>query len=165
MLKQEKYMPNNCFLNQPNQIFCRRDFSCTGNEVVNPVLTNNFAYFNNLQGGTIVANGAISQNYVRGSGLILSDGNSGVLLPAGDYQITFNVSGTALAGQEIAVALSLNDLEISGSRVTGLLISGGIANLNQTLIVTIQQTSNLKIVNYSSESVQAVSSSLSIVKL
>ena len=90
-------------------------------------------------------------------------GNSVSITESGSYLVTYSLNGSAPTGDLTA------DLYLNGSLVTGESISensqGENASLTKTVLLNITAPSTLSIVNGSAESITALNSGLSVLKV
>ena len=104
-------MWNNCRCNHPCPIFCGRVRCCT-NDIVNPILTNNFGFFNNTATQTVGAFGTIAVNFVLGEGSSISQSNlvSGAIsLAPGTYEVSYFANASKwLGGHRFGAQRSCN---------------------------------------------------------
>lgn len=160
-------MWNNCRCNHPCPIFCGRLVSCT-NDIINPVITNSFGFFNNTTTQTIAAFSTIPVNFVLGEGTSISpstDVAGAVQLAAGTYEVSYFAEVVLPESGTAEIALELNGATVIGSPVTETGTSGEILTLTQTVMITMTQTSILELVNNTSNSVVVNLASLSIKRL
>ena len=157
---------NCCIFNHPCPIFCPINLACRGgNEIVNPIITSDFGFFNNLSVGEIASQGIIPVGFVQGSGagILPSTITSGaVTLSAGTYEISYSVSGTVPASGTISAKLQVNGVDVSGSTISTTQTAGNAVNLSRTIVITVPQTSTLQIVNNSSDATTYTNASLLI---
>ncbi len=139
-----------CRFNHPCPIWCPCARRVCRNEVVNPVLTESFGFFNNTSVGVVAANAIIPLNLVElnGSG-ILPNGAGGVTLAGGTYQVSYFANGTVPAGGIMSVKLRLNGVDVPGSVISVTETAGNVASLTQTIVLTTQQGGTLELVNNS----------------
>lgn len=143
-----------CRFNHPRPIWCPCARRVCRNEVVNPVLTESFGFFNNTAVGTIASNAIIPLTTVQTGGSGVSSNNAGgIILAAGTYQVSYFANGTVPAGGSVSVSLRINGTELSGSEVTVTGDSGNVASLTQTIVITLAQSGTLELVNSSLENV------------
>ena len=141
----------NCCLNHPFPIWCpcaRR--SCT-NEVVNPVLSESFGFFNNTLTGTIVQEDNLPLNPIQiGGGGINSNGAGSIILSAGTYQISYFASGTVPVSETLSIKLRLNAVDVPGSIISETQTAGDFATVTQTIVINAPQDGAiLEVVNNS----------------
>ncbi len=143
-----------CRVNHPRPICCPCARRVCRNEVVNPVLTENFGFFNNTAVGTIASNAIIPLTTVQTSGSgVVSNNAGGIILAAGTYQVSYFANGTVPVGENISIALRVNGAELSGSKVTVTGTAGNVASLTQTIVIPLAQSGTLELVNSSLENV------------
>lgn len=160
-------MWNNCCCNHPCPIFCRRLRCCT-NDVVNPVLTGNFGYFNLTEQFAAGAFGIIPVYFVLGEGtsVLPSAVTSGaVTLAQGTYEISYFANVTIPASGSANVALRLNGAVVNGSQVEVTGVAGEVQQISQTIMVSVAQSSTLELINNTAGSLSTTLASLSIKKL
>lgn len=160
-------MWNNCRCNHPCPIFCGRVRCCT-NDIVNPILTNNFGFFNNTATQTVGAFGTIAVNFVLGEGSSISQSNlvSGVIsLAPGTYEVSYFANATLQANGTAGIALELNGVAISGSQVNATGTAGEVLPLSQTIMISVPQTSTLELTNNTANSQTISLASVSIKRL
>lgn len=160
-------MWNNCFCNHPCPIFCRRLRCCT-NDVVNPILTGNFGFFNNTTTQTIGALERIPVSFVLGEGTSVLPSMTtpgAVTLAQGTYEISYFANVVLPESGTARIALELNGALISGSSVEESSPSGTLAALSQTIMLEVEQSSTLELVNGTSVPLVVNLASLSIKKL
>ncbi len=160
-------MWNNCCCNHPCPIFCNRLRCCT-NDVVNPVLTNAFGFFNNTATQTVDAFSIVPVNFVLGEGtsILPSQTTAGaVALAQGTYEVSY-FANVVLNDSEVAqIALRLNGVVVSGSEVQDTGTAGQQLSLTQTIMLTVAQASTLELINNTSNATVFNLASLSIKKL
>lgn len=142
---------NCCCFNHPCPIWCpcaRR--ACT-NEVVNPVITESFGFFNNTSVGTIGQEDNIPLNLVQiGGGGINTNGSGSIILSAGTYQISYFASGTIPASGLISIKLRLNSQDVAGSIISATQTTEDTTTLTQTIVINVPQDGAiLEVVNNS----------------
>ncbi len=145
---------NCCIFNHPCPIFCPFSMDCTENEVVNPIVLDDYAFFNNLDIGTIASQAIIPVYLVqnRGTSIAPSPVTSGaVRLLAGTYEVTYLAGGTIPAGGNASIKLRLDGVDVSGSVLNETQTAGSTFNLTQTMIITVTQASTLELVNNSAD--------------
>ena len=153
---------NCCVFNHPRPIFCPINLSCT-NEVVNPSFGNDFGFFNNLNVGVIDSQARIPASLVVSEGFSVSaDGTGAVTLIAGSYEVSYLANGNVPASGTLSIKLRLNGVDLSGSVIQINQTSGDIVNLNQTMIISILETSTLELANNSSDSATIQYASISV---
>lgn len=157
---------NCCIFNHPCPIFCPINLACKGgNDIINPIITTDYGFFNNLSVGAVATQTIIPVGFVQGSGsgILPSTTTSGaVTLSAGTYEISYSVSGTVPASGTISAKLQINGVDVSGSTISATQTAGNAVNLSRTIVITIPQTSTLQIVNNSSDSTTYTNASLFI---
>lgn len=144
---------NCCISNHPCPILCSSLSSCT-NTILNPVIAIPFAFFDNRQTQTVATDGTIAVNLVesRGSEITTSTAVSGAVdLAAGSYQVTYLAGGTVPSGGNLSIKLRLDGIDVQSSLLTTTQPAGQFANLTQTIIITVLQTTTLEIVNNSGQ--------------
>lgn len=159
---------NCCVFNHPCPIWCPFvNLSCT-NDVINPILQNDFGFFNNLAVGAISTQSIIPVGLVvnRGPSITQSNTTAGAVnLLAGTYEISYLANGTVPAGGSMSIKLRLNGFDVSGSTLTTTQTAGNVASLTQTMILTVPQTSTLALVNNSANTTTYSYASMSIKRL
>lgn len=161
---------NCCIFNHPCPILCPSNLACIGgNNIINPILpTNQYGFFNNTAPGGIATNAIIPVTLSVGIGTAItaSTTTSGaVTLLAGTYEISYFVEGTIPSGGTISAKLSLNGTDVPGSTLTNTATAGNVVNLGKTIIITVNQTSTLQLVNTTSETTTYSNASMSIKRL
>ncbi len=160
-------MFNNCRCNHPCPIFCYRLRSCT-NDIVNPIITRDFGYFNNTATQTIASSAIIPVYFVLGEGtsVVPSLSTSGaVTLAQGTYEISYFANVTIPEGGSAEIALRLNGAVVSGSSVIATGTAGQVVPVSQTVMLSVAQSSTLELVNVSANSIVTNLASMSIKKL
>ena len=158
---------NCCIFNHPIPIFCPQiNLACQdGNQIINPILNDDFGFFNNLLGGVVTPQAIIPVGFVqgRGTGILPSTTTAGaVTLQSGTYQITYSAGATVPASGSVSIKLTLNGVDVSGSVVSGTQTAGNVITLGRTITLTVPQTSTLALVNNSAENVTFADASLFI---
>lgn len=158
---------NCCSYNHPCPIFCPFvNFTCS-NSVVNPIVSNSFAFFNNIVGGSITSGGLIPLSLVilggEGGGITSSAG--AVNVTPGTYEINYFAGGTVPASETLSIALQLNGVNIMGSEISGTQGSGTTLNLTRTIVVSAVNGGTISLVNTSSETVNFSFASMFIRRL
>ena len=160
-------MWNNCCCNHPCPIFCRRLRACT-NDVVNPNLNGNFAFFNNTAVQTVGAFATIPVFFVLGEGTSVTSSsveNGTVNLAQGTYEISYFANVVIPASGTANIALALNNAIVSGSSVEVTGEMGEVRPVSQTIMLTVSQASTLKLLNNSNGSVTINLANQSIKKM
>jgi len=161
-------MTFNCFLNHPCPIFCSTNLTCQGNEVVNPVLTQSFAFFSNNDVGAIETGAIIplSLSQVSGDSISASTTTEGAinLLP-GIYEVAYFAQGTNSPSSTISVSLELNGTQILGSEISQTLDVGSEVAMSKTIVISVAQESTLELVNNSSQTTTFDSASVFVRRL
>jgi len=160
-------MWNNCFCNHPCPIFCRRLRCCT-NDVVNPILTESFGYFNNTSTLTVGSFDTIPVFFVLGQGtsVVQSDSvNGAVTLAQGTYEVSYFANVVIPASGTANIALTINGAVVSGSQVEVTGTAGEVRPVSQTIMVSVAQASTLELINNSADLLIVNLASLSIKKL
>lgn len=146
---------NCCIFNHPCPIYCPfLNLSCRGgNRIVNPVLTNQFAFFNNLSVGAINSSTIIPLSFVQGEGNNISPSSTtgAVNLLAGIYEVTYFAQGNVPESGNLSIKLRLNGLDVDGSGISNVTTSNNVSTLTQTILISVKQTSILELVNNSSD--------------
>lgn len=131
---------NCCCFNHPCPILCscaRR--RCT-NEVVNPVLSESFGFFNNTAVGTIAQEDNLPLNLVQlGGGGINTNGAGAITLAAGTYQISYFASGIVPASGTVSIKLRSNAVDVPGSVISETQTVGETATVTQTMVINAPQ--------------------------
>ena len=154
---------NCCVFNHPCPIWCPCVNLACRNDVVNPTFANDFAFFNNLNVGTIASQAQIPVSLVNSEGIsILSNGAGAVSLLAGAYEVSYLANGTIPAGGILGIKLKLDGVDVSGSAISISQTAGDVVNLTQTMIITLLEASTLQLVNNTAENVDFNYASLSI---
>ena len=150
-----------CRFNHPCPIWCPCVRRVCRNEVVNPVLTESFGFFNNTAVVAIAENAIIPLSLVEvgGSG-ILPNGAGAVTLAAGTYQVSYFASGTIPAGGTLSIKLRLNGVDVSGSVISATEAAGNVASLTQTIVLSTQLGGTLELVNNSTSTTFSLASML-----
>lgn len=159
---------NNCFCNHPCPIFCSINLTCQGNEVVNPVLTQSYAFFSNNDVGTVETNAIIplSLSQVSGDSISASTTTDGAInLLSGTYEISYFAQGTVPSSGTISVSLGLDGTEIPGSEISQTLDLGSEVTMSKTILVSVTQESTLELVNNSSQTTNFDSASIFVRRL
>ena len=140
---------NCCCFNHPVSIWCPCAQKSCSNEVVNPVLTESFGFFNNVSSTTIAQQDRIPLNLVQiGGGGISLNGSGSIVLSAGTYQISYFASGTVPTTGTVSIKLRLNSTDVSGSIITQAQAQNETATLTQTIVINVPQDGAiLEIVN------------------
>lgn len=146
---------NCCVFNHPCPIFCPFvNLACNGgNDIINPIITSDFGFFNNTVGGAIASQAIIPVGFVQGSGtgVLPSTTTAGaVTLSAGTYEISYSAAGTVPASGTISIKLQINGVDVAGSIISGTQTVGNAVNLARMIVITVPQTSTLQLVNNSS---------------
>ncbi len=158
---------NCCIYNHPCPIFCPFiDFTCL-NEVVNPIVSSSFGFFNNIVGGSFASNGLIPVSLVllggEGGGILPSEGS--VVLSPGTYEINYFAGGIVPAGGSVSVSLSLNGSIVSGSTITSTQSVGNSVNLTRTIVVSALNGGTISLLNTTNETTNFTFASMFIRKL
>ncbi len=160
---------NCCIFNHPCPILCPSNLGCIGgNNIINPILpTNQYGFFNNTAPGSIATNAIIPVTLSVGAGsdITTSPTTGAVRLLAGTYEISYFAEGTIPSGGTISAKLSLNGTDVPGSTLTNTATAGNVVNLGKTIIITVNQTSTLQLVNATSETTTYSNASMSIKRL
>lgn len=148
-------MPNRsfncCIFNHPCPIFCPSvNLECE-NQVVNPLLGQGYAFFNNTDVGLIESSAQIPLSpVILGGGTILPSGE-GVLLPTGVYEVNYFASGTVPQGETLSIALQLGGTLVEGSQISATTTAGTTTNLTRTIVISVAQSSLLTLQNTTSQ--------------
>lgn len=161
--------PNCCRRNFPAPINCCC-FSNSLNVVTTPTIANETSQFGFFaSAGDVVATGdEITLALVRSSGTAVAPSTTtpgAVNLLAGRYLVNYVAGAQAPTGGTVSTALTLNDIQVANSTATETQTAGDVANLGQTVILDIPQTSTLALVNTSAEEVTFTSANLTITRL
>ena len=142
-----------CFYNHPTQIVCQTIVRNCRNEVTNPVITNDYGYFNNLNVGAIEAGGILPVTAIvtRGTNIGGTTAQGEITLQPGTYQISYSATGEIPTGGDISVGLQLNNVGVSGSDITESGTAGNAVVLSRTLILSVLSTSTLGMINSGTE--------------
>ena len=125
-----------CRFNHPSPIWCSCARRVCRNEVVNPVLTESFGFFNNTAVGTIVANATLPLNIVEISGSGISSNGAGAInLASGTYQVSYLASGEISASGTLSVRLQINGSTVNGSAISSSEDAGDVESLTQTIVL------------------------------
>ena len=138
------------------------------NNIVNPVVTNQFGYFNNPSPETIENNTIIPLSLVTGRGTNITQSTTttgAITLLPGTYQVSYMANGVTPTGENVTITLELNGVEVAGSAVTASGAAGTSVVLGQTIIVNVPGTSTLELVNTSGETTEFFSASMTINRL
>lgn len=161
--------PNCCRRNFPMPINCCC-FSNSLNVVSSPTLattTSQYGFFAGA-GGAVAEGELIPLTLVSSSGTTISPSvatTGAVNLLAGRYLVNYAVGATAPTGGVVSTSLTLNGVLVSNSTATENQTAGDAANLGQTVILDIPQTSTLALANTSPEEVTFTSANLTITRL
>lgn len=144
---------NCCVCNHPCPIFCPFiDLTCQ-NEVVNPVVSSAFGFFNNLSVGAIASGAQIPVSLVilggDGGGIVPNAG--GVTVTPGTYEINYFAGGTVPAGGTLSIGLTLDGVSVAGSQVSSTQSAGSTVNLTRTIVVSAIDGGTISLVNTSGE--------------
>ena len=140
--------------------------ACSGARVVNPDVPSQFAVFT-LNAETLIESGEVIP-VSRGvfSGTAITDGGEGrINLTAGAYRISYNALAEIPAGGEVRAALFLDDALIP---TTESVATGGVADevsLSNQIIVNLEESGVLTVVNTTGESVNFLTTNVSVDKL
>lgn len=125
-----------CRFNHPSPIWCPCARRVCRNEVVNPVLTESFGFFNNTAVGTIVANATLPLNIVEISGSGISSNGAGAInLASGTYQVSYFASGEIPASGTLSLRLQINGSTVNGSAISSSEDVGDVESLTQTIVL------------------------------
>lgn len=165
----ENYMAitNCCICNHPCPIQCSSLSSCQNN-VLNPVLTVPFAFFSNTSTQTVVQNGTIALNLIesRGSEITPSTEVTGAItLSAGTYQLSYLAGGIVPSGGTLSIKLRLDGVDVEDSILTVTQTADTFANLTQSIIITVLQSTTLELVNNSAQDTTYSIASISLAGL
>ena len=141
-----------CFYNHPTQIVCQTIVRKCRNEVTNPVITNDYGYFNNTSVGSVETGGVLPVTTIltRGSNIV-ADQTGSITLQAGTYQVSYTATGEIPTGGTISVGLELNNVGVSGSDITESGTAGNVESLSRTILLNVLGTSTLNLVNTGTE--------------
>ncbi len=145
---------NCCSYNHPCPLYCPGLIGSSVTEVVNPVTTAEYGYFNNVAGGTIATDAIIPVSLVQGSGtsITASPTTAGaVRLSAGNYEVSYVVEGTVPASGTLSTNLRLNGTDVPGSTLSTTRTVGNVVNQTQRIVLTVPQASTLELVNNSTD--------------
>lgn len=159
---------NCCIFNHPCPIFCPFSLNCTGNQVVNPIIQPDFAFFNNTDVGDVASQAIIPVGLVQSRGTSISSNTTttgAVTLLAGTYEVSYFAQGTTGEGENVSIKLELNGTEVSGSAITVTDSESEEITLTQTMIIDVPQTSTLELVNNTSETILFTIASMTIRRL
>ena len=151
----------------PRPIYCPLVVQ-SQNNIVNPVITNQFGFFNNTTPGTIEDETIIPLTLVNGRGTNITQSTTttgAVTLLPGTYEVSYTANGTTPTGESVSVALQLNGVEVSGSVVTESGTAGTNVTIGQTMILNVPTTSTLSLVNTSGETTEFLLASMTINRL
>ncbi|MBR1890100.1 MAG: hypothetical protein IJ817_00250 [Clostridia bacterium] len=143
-----------CFFNHPIRIVCPNVVTQCSNDIINPVILNDYAFFNNTGATEIAPDTTIPVTLVinRGSNITQSITTTGAIsLQPGVYEVTYSVTGTIPAGGTIETELELNGVTISGSTLTVSQTAGETISMSQTLIINVPAISTLQLINAGAE--------------
>lgn len=155
---------NCCIFNHPCPIFCPCSLACTGNEVVNPIIPSDYAFFNSV-GGDIASQAIIPVSLVQGNSQAITPStqiSGAVVLSAGTYEISYLAGGIVPSNGTMSIKLRLNGTDVAGSVLTGSQAAGNVINLTQNMVLTVPQGSTLELVNNSAETTTFYYSSMFI---
>lgn len=160
---------NCCICNHPCPLFCPGfTESCSENIVVNPIITENFGFFNNTAVGAVEPQAIIPVAFVQGRGTSITGSTTTVgavnLLP-GTYEVTYFAEGTVPESGTISIQLELNGIDVVGSTISATLPADTVTTLTQTIVITVAQTSTLELVNNSTDSTTFTNASIFIRRL
>lgn len=155
----------NCCCNHPCPIFCPCSLECSSNEVVNPVIENQFGYFNNSTTTTVASQGVISVTLSQSQGTSITQSSSvsgGINLLAGTYQVSYFANGTTPENENFSIKLEIDSNEVAGSVINVNQESGDVVSASQTIVISLTQSSTLTLVNNSANSTVITSASVVI---
>ena len=155
---------NCCIYNHPCPIRCPINLSCT-NEVVNPIISSAYGFFNNTIGGTIGAESQIPLGLIIYGGEGISSINGGVAITPGVYEVNYFAGGTIPAGGTFGIKLQLNGVDVAGSAVSSTQDAGETVNLTRTIVVSALQGGVLELINDTDESVDISFASMFVRRL
>ncbi|MBP3431892.1 MAG: hypothetical protein J6K39_03465 [Clostridia bacterium] len=148
-------MPNRrfncCIYNHPCPIFCPIKLSCS-NDVVNPIVSSAYGFFNNSAGGTFAFESQVPLGLVIFGGEGVASSSGSVFVTPGVYEVNYFAGGTVPAGGTLSVKLRLNGVDVDGSVITSVQTVGENVNLTRTIVVSADQGGILELANNSGES-------------
>ena len=157
----------NCRPVFPRPIYCPLIVR-SQNNIVNPVITNQFGFFNNTNPGAIETESIIPVTLVvgRGTNITQSTTTAGaVTLLPGTYEVSYMANGELSAGGTLSVELELNGVDVPGSALTDSGTAGDEVTVGQTMIINVPATSTLELINNSAETVTFTNASITINRL
>ena len=160
-------MWNNCCCNHPCPIFCGRLRCCT-NDIVNPVLTGNFGYFNRIGETTVGGLGIIPVSFVLGEGTSVLPSTAvpgAVTLAQGTYEVSYFANVVIPASGTASIALRLNGGIAGGSSIEVTGVAGEVVSISQTIMLSVEQSSTLELFNNTAANLTTTLASLSIKKM
>lgn len=160
-------MWNKCCINHPCPIFCGLLTTCT-NDVINPIMTANYAYFNNTSTITTPTLSNIPVFFSIGEGTAIAQSSStagAVSIAPGTYEVSYFANATLPASGTASLALSLNGAVISGSQIDSSGTASQTVTLSQTVMISVTQSSTLALFNSSADALTTTLASMTIKKL
>ena len=158
----------NCFCNHPRQIFCGILSANCENNVVNPVVSTNYGFFNNTLPGQIESEAVIPLTFVLGSGNAITQNTSTtgtISLMPGVYEISYTAGAVVPTGNAVSVELQLNGVAVDGTELEVVVVAGQTENLTQTIMLNVPAESVLALVNTTTETVDFTNASIAIRRL
>ena len=143
---------NCCRFNHPCPIWCPCARRVCTNEVVNPIISESFGFFNNTSIGTVAPDATLPLSLITLSGSgIAPNSSGGILLSSGTYQISYFANGTIPASGVVGVKLQLNGVDVSGSDIFENGTISNLVTMSQTILLSVNQTATLELVNASND--------------
>lgn len=158
-----------CCPNNPRPIFTRSLGLCSPNTVVNPpIATTSFAFFTNNNVGIIASGDSIPLTITQSRDSDITQSLSvfgAVTLLPGIYQITYFVQGDIPTGGEISIGVHQNGVQLIDSVATQSGTTGTSVSISKTIVLNVNVTSTLQLINESGESVDFSTANMFISKL
>lgn len=157
-----------CFFNHPTRIVCPTIITECRNEVINPVITNDFGYFYNTAVGEIDSGEIIPVMMVLGRGPNITPSittTGAVTLQPGTYQISYSAEGTVPASGSISVGLRINGVGQPGTAITETTTAGDVVSMSRTIMINIGTISTLELINTGVETTTYTFGNLAITRL
>jgi len=140
--------------------------SCAGNNVVNPVINEEYVFMVLTETTTVASGDIIPVALTNFAGNAITSTEAGIVnMIPGTYQATFNVTSEIGAGGENSFALSLNDTVISVSSTSEEGSVGSVSSVSNSIIFSVTENSTLSLINNGSDTVNVQRANLTVRKI
>lgn len=165
---------NQCFAGPyyPMPMFnCRQRIYCllnnSANPVVNPTLTQGWAFLNLAQPQDLNPGDSVNLNFASGRGSYITLENGGAIrLSVGTYHVNYDASGIVPANELLSLTLFQNNTAVPGTNSSVNANSGNSVNLvGSSVLTVISDETILRLINTNVQSEIIQSANITITKL